>query len=69
MVVTLLLLVGLFTAAAEIVVFCDLLTEQFEGDSSSSSCWAGDPQSLRTLQKDINIENFLPCHYSKLTRR
>lgn len=67
MVATPLLIFDLFTAAAEIAVFLDLLTKQFEGKSSSSS-WAGDPQSLWTLQKDINIENFFLYCYSKLTR-
>ena len=67
MVATSLLLLDFFTAAAEIAAFLDLLTKQFESNSSTS-CWAGDPQSLRTLQKDINIESFFLCPYSKLTR-
>lgn len=61
-----LLLLDLFAAAAEIAAFPDLVTKQLEG-SSSSSCGAGDPQSLRTLQMDMNTENSALCRCSELT--
>lgn len=63
-----LLLLDLFAAAAEIAAFPDLVTKRLEGNSSSS-CGAGDPQSLRTVQLDINTENSALCRCSKLTGR
>lgn len=66
MALTPLLLFEFFAAAAEIAAFRDLVTRQVEGNSSSS-CWAVDPQSLRTVQMDINTENSVLCRCSKLT--